>query len=112
MFGAQIFERSTEHFSPHCYLNSTQNTRQLPRTAIQNYLQDVYTSVGTAFILLRGFISTQHELNFQQKQFIKLYHILSKPIHFTNWHNFSNGSVSELPFPCVDISRITCLEFY
>jgi hypothetical protein len=44
MFETQIFERSTEHFSPHCYLDSTQNIRQLPRFAIQHQLQDIYVS--------------------------------------------------------------------
>jgi len=79
-------------------LNSTQNIRQLPRTAIQNYLQDICTSVSTAFIRLKGLRSTQHELNFKQKQFIKLYHVLSKRIHLSNWSNFSNETLSLFHF--------------
>ena len=89
MFGTQIFERSTENCL-HFYLNSTQNTR----IAIQNCLQDICKSAGRDFVRLKGFRSTQHERNFQHKQLIKLYHILSKRIHFTNWPNFSNGAES------------------
>ena len=61
---------------------------------------------------LKGFRPTQHELNFQQKQFIKPYLILSKRIHFPNWPNFSKGDLSLWLFPCVDISSVTSLEFY